>query len=325
MPADQLADITEHVSGGRSAEPGWWQMYVEFTDWADSEQAAVWHLAPRLHQAHDSGLISGFWFVRKHPCWRLRLRLAPGSDRHALEVAIRPMLDGLADSGAILRWWPGVYESEEAAFGGPPGMTIAHDLFVADSEAVLRFLGGVGGSEVRLGRRELSLVLCTTLLRGARLEWYEQGDAWHRVARERPLPDDVTGEQVSGLTASTRMLLTADTSAGSPLFEAGGPLGGAADWAATFRRGGEALGALAQCGKLQRGLREVLSYHVIFHWNRLGLSTRQQVLLARACRDAILGPVAVPPAPVTVTRGPGVAGGSGGHDRPLSPRDVRQT
>ena len=298
MPADQLAALTPGAPRDRTAGPRWWQLYIEFTDWAASEQAATRHLAPILHQAQASGLITGFWFVRKHPCWRLRLGLPPGSERHTLEAAIRPVLDGIAGSGAILRWWPGIYEAEEAAFGGPSGMTIAHDLFIADSEAVLRLLGN--GSGVRLGRRELSVVLSTTLLRGARLEWYEQGDAWHRVTRERPLPGDVTAEQVRELTASTTTLLTSDTSAGSSLFEAGGPLANAAGWAAAFRQAGQSLGTLARSGTLQRGLREMLSYHVIFHWNRLGLTTRQQAILARAARDAILGPVPAPTALVTV-------------------------
>jgi thiopeptide-type bacteriocin biosynthesis protein len=299
MPADQLASLTPQVPGDGLAGPGWLQVYVEFTDWAASEQAAARHLAPLLRQAQAGGLITGFWFVRKHPCWRLRLGLPPNSDGHALEAAIRPALDGLAGSGAVLRWWPGIYEAEEAAFGGPSGMAIAHDLFTADSEAVLRLLGSTDGSVGRVGRRELSLVLCTALLHGARLEWYEQGDAWHRVTRMRPLPADVTAGQVSGLAGSIRTLLAADTSAASPLFEAGGPLADAAGWAAAFRQAGEAMGTLARSGKLQRGLREVLGYHVIFHWNRLGLTSRQQAILARASRDAILGPVPMPTARVS--------------------------
>jgi len=297
MPADQLADITPQVPGDALAGPGWLQVYVEFTDWAASEQAAARHLAPLLHQAQTSGLTSGCWFVRKHPCWRLRLGLPPGSGGQALEALLRPALDGLVGSGAIQGWRPGIYEAEEAAFGGPSGMAVAHDLFTADSEAVLRLLADAGGSGARLGRRELSLALCTTLLHGARLEWYEQGDAWHRVTRMRPLPGDVTAEQVSGLTASTTALLATDTSPASRLLEAGGPLADAAGWAAAFRQAGEDLGTLARCGTLQRGLREVLSYHVIFHWNRLGLTSRQQAILARACRDAILGPVPAPTAP----------------------------
>jgi thiopeptide-type bacteriocin biosynthesis protein len=57
---------------------------------------------------------------------------------------------------------------------------------------------------------------------------------------------------------------------------------------------GQTLGTLARSGTLQRGQREVLSYHVIFHWNRLGLSALRQAILARTARDAILGPVPVP-------------------------------
>lgn len=50
----------------------------------------------------------------------------------------------------------------------------------------------------------------------------------------------------------------------------------------------QALGNAVQAGTLDRGLRQVLSYHVIFHWNRLGLSMRGQSVLAWAARAAIL-------------------------------------
>lgn len=290
MPADQLTDLAAlltrppAVLGGT---PGWWQLYIEFPDWAASEQTATRHLAPLLDEIGASGLITGWWFIRKNPCWRLRLR--PGPDAPVMQAAIRAALDGLTASGALRRWRPGVYEAEEAAFGGPEGMAAAHDLFMADSGAVMHLLrGGQGGSGV--GRRELSVLLCTALLRGARLEWYEQGDAWHRVTLERPLPADVTAGQVSALAESIKVLLTADTSPDSGLFRPGAPLATAADWAAAFRQVGRELGTLARSGVLQRGLREVLSYHVIFHWNRLGLTARQQAILAGVARNAILGP-----------------------------------
>ncbi|MFD9323923.1 hypothetical protein ACFWDQ_40935 [Streptomyces sp. NPDC060053] len=60
------------------------------------------------------------------------------------------------------------------------------------------------------------------------------------------------------------------------------------EWADAFRRAGRALGKAVQEGTLDRGLRQVLSYHVIFHWNRLGLSIRGQSILAWAARAAIL-------------------------------------
>jgi thiopeptide-type bacteriocin biosynthesis protein len=281
MPTDQLAPVAT-----RPTSQEWWQAYIEFPDVVPNEQAAVRHLAPLLDQARENGWITGWWFIRKHPCWRVRLRLGPAG--RGLHAAMGTALDELTNGGVILRWWPGIYEAEEAAFGGPAGMMIAHDLFTADSQAIM---GLVEGTRISLGRRELSIVMCTALLRGAGLEWYEQGDAWHRVARERPLPADAPAAKITEMAATIRTLLVSDTSADSELFQPGGPMATNTNWAAAFRQAGQQLGAQARCGGLQRGLREVLSYHVIFHWNRLGLPARQQAILAWSAREAILGPI----------------------------------
>ncbi|MER8226144.1 hypothetical protein ABTZ58_37610 [Streptomyces sp. NPDC094143] len=47
------------------------------------------------------------------------------------------------------------------------------------------------------------------------------------------------------------------------------------------------LGRTVEEGSLDRGLRQVLSYHVILHWNRLGLPMGGQSILASAARTAI--------------------------------------
>lgn len=39
---------------------------------------------------------------------------------------------------------------------------------------------------------------------------------------------------------------------------------------------------------MTRGLRDIMAYHVIFHWNRLGLSVRMQSALASAAQAAVL-------------------------------------
>ena len=61
-----------------------------------------------------------------------------------------------------------------------------------------------------------------------------------------------------------------------------------------FRHAGRSLAEAVRLGTLDRGLRQVLSYHVIFHWNRLGLSLRAQSALAWAARTAILHPTSSP-------------------------------
>lgn len=163
-------------------------------------------------------------------------------------------------------------------------MTAAHALFVTDSREAqqLRQRG-----DLAVGPRELSVLLCTIMMRAAGLEWYEQGDVWHRVitSEHRSAVGDVPADRLNARAQEIRPLLLADSDA---LLRSGGPLEPVAEWAAAFHRTGQTLGHAVQSGTLDRGLREVLSYHVLFHWNRLGLSMRGQSVLAWAARAAIL-------------------------------------
>ncbi|MGH3692883.1 MAG: thiopeptide-type bacteriocin biosynthesis protein [Pseudonocardiaceae bacterium] len=289
-PAD-LADAVEvyRRAGLQALEQqtasGWWQIYIQFADWNIAEQTAANHLAPLLLCAEEDGVVTAWWFMRKHPCWRLRLQ--PGPAGRTMKARLGAAFDALATDGRIAGWWPGNYEAETAAFGGDAGMDFAHDLFCDDSRAVVNLVrdGGVG-----LGRRELSLLLCGILMRAAGLEWYEQGDVWHRVALERPLPADIPTSKLTVMADDLKQLMRTDITPGGPLLGANGPLAPVAGWAEAFRRAGRTLGAAARAGTLQRGLRDILSYLVIFHWNRLGLPARTQSILAWAARAAILEP-----------------------------------
>ncbi|GGO96000.1 thiopeptide-type bacteriocin biosynthesis protein [Wenjunlia tyrosinilytica] len=263
----------------------WWQIYLEFADWTMAETTAARHLLPLLQQAEADGLLTGWWFIRKHPCWRLRL---PLQSDVGVKTRLGDAFDKMAAERHLTRWWPGIYEPELVAFGGRPAMDAAHRLFHADSRAVL---GLASGDEAALGRPELSVLLLTTLLRAAGLEWYEQGEVWDRVCHERPLPDDVAAERLASMSEDLKPLLLADTDSGGPLFGPGRPIAACAPWADGFRQAGRSVGNAARAGMLQRGLRDVLSYHVIFHWNRINIPPRMQSALARAARDAILGPI----------------------------------
>ena len=280
------ADLTEAVAAfhragrdalQRQAAANCWQAYIEFEDWDTSRSTADTKLAPALHSATAVG--ATWWFIRKYPCWRLRLH-NPSAGNAAATIAIA--LDDLVKGGAVRRWWQSVYEPEEPAFGGPLAMTVAHTLFHADSTQILN------PPTVPLGQRELSVLLCTAMFRAAGAEWYEQGDVWHRVSLERPFPSETDTSRLDTLIGDVHNLLHADTSADGPLFGITGPLMPAARWAEDFRRAGRELGEANRTGALERGLRQVLSYHVIFHWNRLGLPTHAQALLAAAASRAIL-------------------------------------
>ena len=268
MSTDQL---TSPENARLGDEAGIWRHYaLRFTDWKQSETLARAHLTALLDS--PSGQEPSWWFIRKNPCWRVRVNDAHG--REPLDVV--EGLDRLVHEGVLASWNQGHYEPETVAFGGTPAIAVAHDLFAADAHAIL-------STAPAAGRRELSLVLCSALMRGAGLEWYERGDAWDRVSSERPLPPDVAPEQIDGLASQIRTLLLAD-GAGSGFL--GGP--DLAPWAAAFTHAGRALRELADEGRLERGLRAVLSYHVIFHWNRLGLPARTQAIMSRAARTAVL-------------------------------------
>ncbi|WP_090104125.1 thiopeptide-type bacteriocin biosynthesis protein [Lentzea jiangxiensis] len=262
----------------RRNEDSWYQVRVQFADWSTAEAVGATALGPALDRLRAVGAVAGWWFLRKHPCWRLRLF-------HADTAAIGRALDELTSTGAIERWWTTVYEPETAAFGDIAGMDTVHDLFCADSAGVLDYLRQ---DTPGLGRRELSVLLLGGLLRAAGLDTFECGDVFDRVARMRPAPAATDMARVGPLADNVRVLLSIPNLADSELFTPGGPVAHAAPWLAGLRAAGEQLGHDAANGRLNRGLRAILTHVVIFHWNRLGLSATSQGLLAHAALTALL-------------------------------------
>jgi thiopeptide-type bacteriocin biosynthesis protein len=273
---------TYHAAGlaalEQRAEHAWYQVHVEFLDWSTAETIGATPLEPRLADLQARGNLGGWWFLRKHPCWRLRLHDADNT-------AINRLLDELATTGAVARWWPTIYEPETAAFGGTPGMNTIHDLFCADSRGVLDY---VRHETPGLGRRELSILLINGLFHATGLDAFERGDVFDRVAQLRPAPTGADAARIEQLTANVRVLLAIPDLSTSELFDRGGPAAHAASWLADFQAAGQRLGASAAQGRLGRGLRAVLTHVVIFHWNRFGLSAISQSVLARAAARALL-------------------------------------
>ena len=208
--------------------------------------------------------------MNKSP-WKLRFIPTETGQR-----TISDLLDLLALDGRIIGWAPGVYEPETLAFGGELGIQIAHTLFHHDSRHLLQY----AAVPAQLGQREVTVLLCSVLLRAAGLDWYEQGDVWARVADLRAdapaaLPEDP--HRVAELTSAMRHLMTADTRG---LWRTGQPLAGQDGWFGAFETAGQALAHHDRHGRLDRGLRAVLAHHMIFHANRAGLSLSDQATMA---------------------------------------------
>ena len=267
----------------------WHQVTVNFADYSVAEHVGAVHIGPIMTGAETAGRTRAWFFVRKAPCWRIRFLVAHGTGQETV-VFLHERLDALRDGGHIAGWAPTIYEPEIHAFGGPLGMGLTHRLFHVDSRHVLAYLGRQDVPPTGHGdqRRELSVLLCSMLMRGAGQDWYEQGDVWARVAGIRPDPPDIPAERMNRLEADLRRLMTVDAGPTSPLLRENGPLAFLTEWAVAFAEAGQRLGGLARNGLLTRGLRAVLAHQIIFHWNRLGLPYTVQSLIAHTAKTVVL-------------------------------------
>ncbi|MEU7753671.1 methyltransferase, FxLD system [Micromonospora sp. NPDC049171] len=247
----------------------WRQVNLTFADWQTAEQYAATRLAPALTSADDSGVITAFWFIRKTQTWRLRL--LPG-DRQARVYAL---LADLTTDDRIRGVTEPIYLPEAYAFGGDQAMSVAHTLFHVDSRHILGHLAA-GGAH----RRELGVVLATRLMRAAGLEFAEQGDVWRHLAIRRH-QSNKPGPSPQLIAAVQRLLLAADDAPGTPL--AATP-----QWPQAHARAGADLGFLDRHGALTRDLRGVLTHHLLFLFNRLGISAADAWLLATAATHVTL-------------------------------------
>lgn len=268
LHVDDLVEAAEryHTAGSAALEghDGWRQFTVDFTDWRAAERIAVAQFAPVLVQGG-----SRWFFTRKGASWRIRIQNP--------NEGMTSLLDALASDFSINGWRPGIYEAETYAFGGIAGMETTHQLFHTDSAAILRHLARE--SLVHRRRTEISILLCVRLLRGAKLDWYEQGDVWARVAAHRPAPDGPRHR----LSTALHRLLTTDAWA-----VANSPLTPFQGWGAAFERAGHELWRLSASDNLNCGVRAVLAQHVLFHWNRIGLPADAQGSLAAHSRDLVM-------------------------------------
>lgn len=265
----------------------WRQLDLWFAASANTEQAARAFFA-HLREAETAGVLAAWFFIRKTPVWRIRYAPTDPETEPQAYSTLHRALSAMADRGLVARWNANIYEPEVHAFGGPDAMESAHKLFHADSRNIAAYLEGPPGANV--GRRELSLLLCTAIMRGAGQEWHERGDVWATVSDElRPSKRSpaLTTDQAQALQSQVKHLITANTTASTTLRT--GALEFAEDWLSAFEETGRHLGSLRSAGSLTRGIRLVLAHHIIFHWNRIGLSYSTQADLALAAKQTVFG------------------------------------
>ena len=299
MEATDLADAVDvfqqaglaALEAQGAVRTSWFQVHIQFPNWDTAEETAATHLGPWLRQAEADGLVSSWWYIRKPPCWRLRCTPGATVTRTRMMQSTTAALDDLASRHLIAKWWETIYEPETTVFGGQPAMSIAHRLFHADSKGILDYLGHpapTAQSERTIGRRELAVLMCSLLMRSAEQEWSEQGDVWHQVSQLRPLPSDTPPDRLRGMQPTLKRLMTVDAGSTSTLMSRSGPLAAFTPWATAVEEVGAALHNGSRTGQLDRGIREILTHHVLFHLNRMGLPDATQGILARAARETAI-------------------------------------
>lgn len=254
----------------------WQQANLEFADPALAESIAVARVMPILTAAEANRLISAWFIVRKGHQWRLRYLPTHASDN--APAKLRSQIVTLCRSESLTKVTQAIYEPETTAFGGPRAMRLAHRLWHLDTRHLLT-------PTPRQPRRtrELSILQCTAMMRAAGLDWYEQGDVWARTAAHRGHAEPT---RTKTLHDAVQRLLVVDPAS---LTHAGAPLAAATTWIDAFTTTGAALRRTHDSGQLQRGLREILTHHVIFAWNRRGMPDNDQATLAATACEVIFG------------------------------------
>ncbi|MCK2238210.1 MULTISPECIES: methyltransferase, FxLD system [unclassified Crossiella] len=268
----------------------WHHYLVEFADPTTAEHTAATLLAPALDQAQQDGELNTWWHLRKTPAWRLRYRQVNPDT-----AAVDTLLSELEADGHLARWARGIYEPETLAFGGPAGMGIAHTLFHHDSRHCL----ARATAPAALGQRETTVLLFSSMLRGAGLDWFEQGDVWDKVAALRPTAQapSTRSPHTERLSQAVRRLMTTDTHKVADVAPDAVP----ETWWTAFDTAGRQLAELAREGHLERGLRAVLAHHFIFHANRAGLSGADQATLAALAVNTVFHSTPTRQAPAGTT------------------------
>ncbi|MEU2030744.1 thiopeptide-type bacteriocin biosynthesis protein [Nocardia amamiensis] len=230
----------------------------------------------------------GFFFMHKEP--GLRVRFCGVDDGCA--GALREALDVFVAETTITAWTSGPYDAEVMQFGGATGLSLTHQWFTAESLAVLEHHRLRLDGTARIGSELFSLMLIDRLLRRLCDDW-ERWDVWCKLALTGRLVGDAAGAVDLSRSRATRLLLSHQArilgAAGEPERK-------------MFARYDTALDELCpeiqaavDAGRLLWGLREILPFWMVFHWNRMAFDFETQKLLA-ATGAAALSPKGTPEA-----------------------------
>ena len=281
MPRKQARPLS--VDADDTAPPPWLEVRCALFPSMDAPgQFVPWAaLRDALEQWRAEHRYEACFFVRKPPGLRLRFT---GRDIGAqLEPVLLQWLTGAEARNDVRGFRFAIYEPEEARFGGPVGMAIAHNAFDHDSRGAIHYESLSDDQRRAVSRVDLSVAICGDLFLNSLGDRAEIWDVWQRllrvIRRNAPAPDTT----VSGELDARPPHAAADLADLSPELRA------LVEERLSDNRGLAAtIVAARDAGRLTVGLRSWLTAVTIFHWNRLFLSPSLDELAAAVsdqCRE----------------------------------------
>ncbi len=204
-----------------------------------------------------------FFFVRKPPDVRVRFR----TPSWAATYEIAALFERLHAQGVVGAWDIGPYEPESELLGGASLVDATHRYFCVDTRAWM--LLERGASRAKASQAVLSMAIMNDLFFTALSADEEVWDVWcnlcvaHQVAptHERDGALVTIEELFDHLSATERRAVRL--------------------YKAANRRFVQALERSSSRGRLRYGIRSILPYIALFHWNRFGLPREQRTAILR--------------------------------------------
>jgi thiopeptide-type bacteriocin biosynthesis protein len=268
---------TTHPSGAVGRTAGWLQMNValERVDGqaVDSARAVFAALSPCLRGWRRGGVVQRFFFMRKAPDMRLRF-LSPEPDG-VLRPELTSLLKTLRRDGWVQRFFPSVYEPEVFQFGGREAMDLVHTYFDVDSLAWMEMdrLWAAGTATARAD--QIVLAVANDLFLRVLEDTGEVWDVWCNLVALRPAAEAVVPGPVPILFIDS--LLPDVTRPEAAIL---------ARYAKANQRLATGLQRVWSRGRLLSGLRAILPFVALFHFNRYGIDGPTQAALAGAMQQA---------------------------------------
>lgn len=219
-----------------------------------------------------------YWFIRKNNGGEhIRLRIyRNNTDIKKIQNIIK-YLDYQFSKKVILGWSELPYEPEALLFGGSIGMELAHDYFCFDSSFYLQLLN-TNKKEIKKIIPEISIWMLNYSFKSAGLDSFEVWDTWNKVYQLRYIDMQeiklVIDNNREGITILLQNSRNDFINRYYPISEILTPHIEKIDY------WGQSLAEAFRNGKISRGLRQILSYIAIFHWNRFGFKPGLQSGLA---------------------------------------------